>query len=52
MSTQEINPKTLLAVLMEQRNDAFNKLASSAALNIELEQKIKSLESADENKED
>jgi len=52
MSTQEINPKTLIAVLMEQRNDAFNKLASSAAYVIELEQQLKELQNANENKDD
>ena len=52
MSKQELNSKTLISVLMEQRNDALNKLASFAALNIELEQKLNNLESADENKDD
>ena len=52
MSNQEVNPQTFINVLIEQRNEALNKLASSAALNIELEQKIKNLQSVDENKED
>ena len=52
MSKQEVNPQTFISILMEQRNDALNKLASFAALNIELEQKLNNLESADENKDD
>lgn len=52
MSKQELNSKTLISVLMEQRNDALNKLASFVALNIELEQKLNNLESANENEDD
>ena len=51
MSNQEVNPQTFITVLMEQRNEALNKLASSLALNIDLEQKLKELQSADENKD-
>ena len=42
MSKQEVNPQTFITVLMEQRNEA---------LNIDLEQKLKELQSADENKD-
>ncbi len=51
MSKQEVNPQTFITVLIEQRNEALNKLASSVALSIELEQKLKDLQSADENKD-
>ena len=52
MSEQEVNTQTYIAVLIEQRNEALNKLASYTALNIELEQKVKNLQSVDENKDD
>jgi hypothetical protein len=51
MNTQEVNPQNFITVLMEQRNEALNKLASSVALNMTLEQKLKELQSADENKD-
>ncbi len=51
MSKQEVNPQTFITVLIEQRNEALNKLASSVALSIELEQKLKDLLCADESKD-
>jgi|TARA_R110002020_G_scaffold54914_3_gene152729 hypothetical protein len=52
MSKQEVNPQTFISVLIEQRNEALNKLASSAAYVIELEQQLKELQNANENKDD
>ena len=52
MSEQEINTQTYIAVLIEQRNEALNKLASSASYVIELEQKLQELQKVNENEDD
>ena len=52
MSNQEVNPQTLISVLIEQRNEALNKLASSASYVIELEQKLQELQKVNENEDD
>ena len=48
MSEQEINTQTYIAVLIEQRNEALNKLASYMAVTKELEKKVKAIQSSDE----
>jgi|GEM_PF-4425454 len=40
MSEQEINTQTYITVLIEQRNEALNKLASYMAVTKELEKKV------------
>ena len=52
MSNQEVNPQTFISVLIEQRNEALNKLASSASYVIELEQKLQELQKVNENEDD
>ena len=48
MSEQEINTQTYITVLIEQRNEALNKLASYMAVTKELEKKVKEIQSSDE----
>ena len=48
MSKQEVNPQTFITVLIEQRNEALNKLASYMAVTKELEKKVKEIQSSDE----
>ena len=47
MSEQEVNTQTYIAVLIEQRNEALNKLASYMAVTKELEKKVKAIQSSD-----
>ena len=48
MTTKDINPQTIIEVLIEQRNDALNRLVRCTALNIELEKEIDILQRANE----
>ena len=52
MSNQEVNPQTFISVLIEQRNEALNNLASAASYVIELEQKLQELQKVNENEDD
>tara|TARA_R100000687_G_C6398671_1_gene140775 strand:+ start:212 stop:382 length:171 start_codon:yes stop_codon:yes gene_type:complete len=47
MAQQEINPQDFIVAVIEQRNDALNKLASYMAVNVELEKKIKEIQDSD-----
>jgi len=48
MVSTDINPQTIIEVLIEQRNDALNRLVRCTALNIELEKEIDILQRANE----
>tara|TARA_R110000765_G_scaffold412364_1_gene511993 strand:- start:309 stop:488 length:180 start_codon:yes stop_codon:yes gene_type:complete len=48
MVSTDINPQTIIEVLIEQRNDALNRLVRCTALNIELEKEIDILKRANE----
>ena len=48
MATKDINSQTIIEVLIEQRNDALNRLVRCTALNIELEKEIVILQRANE----
>ena len=48
MTTKDINSQTIIEVLIEQRNDALNRLVRCTALNIELEKEIDILQRANE----
>lgn len=48
MVSTDINSQTIIEVLIEQRNDALNRLVRCTALNIELEKEIDILQRANE----
>ena len=48
MVSTDINPQTIIEVLIEQRNDALNRFVRCTALNIELEKEIDILQRANE----
>ena len=48
----EANIKDVLVVVMQQRNDALNKVAELTAQNIVMQKKLKALETSEETTEE